>query len=78
MFGIYLHACQKTTVRFSQLSWVGEALPPMRKAKLSTVRGDVDALFSPVHESLGQLSTTDEVVQALGAIGAAKEVTAAA
>ncbi len=73
-----LQVDESSTVRFYQLSWVGEALAPMKKAKLSTVRGDVDALFSPVHENLGQLSTTDEVVQALSAIGEAKEVTAAA
>lgn len=51
--------------RFTLLSWVGEQTPPMRKAKLSTLRGAAVDLLSPCHEAHLNLSTPDEVSEAL-------------
>jgi len=51
--------------RFRLLSWVGEQTPPMRKAKLSTLRGAAVDLLSPCHEAHLNLSTPDEVSEVL-------------
>jgi hypothetical protein len=56
---------QPRVSRFSLLSWVGEQTPPMRKAKLSTLRGAAVDLLSPCHEEFLNLSTRDEVMYAL-------------
>jgi hypothetical protein len=51
--------------RFTLLSWVGEQTPPMRKAKLSTLRGAAVDLLAPCHEEYLNLSTREEVSNAL-------------
>jgi len=41
-----------TTVKFVLVSWVGEEVAPMRKAKLSTLRGAATEVLSPFHAEL--------------------------
>ena len=52
--------------RFTLLSWVGEPTPPMRKAKLSTLRGGAVELLSPFHDEHLNLSSHEEISNALG------------
>ena len=57
-------------VKFALVSWVGEDVPPLRKAKLSTLRGAVTELLSPVHTELLNVSeaaavTHDQIMSAL-------------
>ena len=43
---------RSTTVKFALVSWVGEEVAPMRKAKLSTLRGAATEVLSPFHAEL--------------------------
>mmetsp|Transcript_27046 Transcript_27046/g.65245 ORF Transcript_27046/g.65245 Transcript_27046/m.65245 type:complete len:97 (-) Transcript_27046:475-765(-) len=40
---------RSTTVKFAFISWVGDDVAPMRKAKLSTLRGEAASILAPVH-----------------------------
>eukprot|EP00118_Oscarella_pearsei_P024639 m.306493 g.306493 ORF g.306493 m.306493 type:complete len:335 (+) comp41296_c0_seq1:75-1079(+) len=40
------------TVKFVYIQWVGESVKPMSKAKISTHKSDVEAVFHPAHISL--------------------------
>lgn len=40
---------RSTTIKFAFVSWVGDDVPPLRKAKLSTLRGEATQLLAPVH-----------------------------
>lgn len=52
------------TVKFALVSWVGEQVAPMRKAKLSAMRGQATALLSPHHTELLNVSSPNEVTHA--------------
>ena len=43
---------RSTTVKFVLISWVGEQVAPMRKAKLSTLRGSATEVLSPFHAEM--------------------------
>ena len=43
---------RSTTVKFALVSWVGEHVPPMRKAKLSTLRGAATEVLGSVHAEI--------------------------
>ena len=49
------------TVKFALVSWVGEQVAPMRKAKLSAMRGQATGLLSPHHTELLSVSSPGEV-----------------
>ena len=52
---------RSATVKFAALSWLGDEVPPLRKAKLSSMRGAVDKLLSPVHAELLNVSEASSV-----------------
>ena len=61
---------RSTTVKFALISWVGEQVAPMRKAKLSTLRGAATELLSPFHAELLNVSdaaavTHDQIMKLL-------------
>ena len=51
-------------VKFALVSWVGEQVAPMRKAKLSSMRGQATGLLSPHHTELLSVSSPGEVTHA--------------
>jgi len=52
---------RSTTVKFAALSWLGDEVPPLRKAKLSSMRGAADKVLSPVHAELLNVSEAASV-----------------
>jgi len=52
------------TVKFAAISWLGDEVAPLRKAKLSSMRGSVDRLLSPVHTELLNVSEAGSVSHA--------------
>ena len=55
-------------VKFVAISFVGEAIGVMRKALISTLRGEISAAFDPFHCELLNVSTKEEVtVEAVAA-----------
>ena len=52
------------TVKFALVSWVGEEVAPLRKAKLSSMRGQASQLLSPFHTELLNVSQLAEVSHA--------------
>ena len=46
------------------ISFIGEAIGVMRKALVSTLRGDITAAFDPFHCELLNLSSKEEVSEA--------------
>jgi len=60
---------RSTTVKFALVSWVGEEVAPMRKAKLSTLRGAATEVLSPFHTELLNVSeptaVTHDAIMAL-------------
>jgi len=58
-----------SSVKFALVSWVGEAVPALRKAKLSTLRGAVAEALSPYHAELLNCSDPKDVSRAsVGAV----------
>jgi len=56
------HVIDKSkAVKFALVSWLGERVPPLRKAKLSAVRGDAVAALSPHHVELKSVDKKAEV-----------------
>ena len=54
---------QTVAVKFVLISFIGEAIGVMRKALVSTLRGDITAAFDPFHCELLNVSTKEEVGQ---------------
>ena len=52
---------QTVAVKFVAISFIGEAIGVMRKALISTLRGDITAAFDPFHCELLNVSTKEEV-----------------
>ena len=52
---------QTVAVKFVLISFIGEAIGVMRKALVSTLRGDITAAFDPFHCELLNVSTKEEV-----------------
>ena len=52
------------TVKFALVSWVGEDVPPLRQAKLASMRGQASQLLSPYHTELLNVATAAEVTHA--------------
>jgi len=57
--------------RFTLLSWVGEQTPPLRRAKLTTLRGEAQEVLSPFNEEKLNLSSEAEAASALREAAAA-------
>ena len=55
---------QTVAVKFVLISFIGEAIGVMRKALVSTLRGDITAAFDPFHCELLNLSSKEEVSEA--------------
>ena len=55
---------RSTTVKFALVSWVGEEVPPARKAKLSTLRGSATEVLSPFHVEVLNANDTAAVTHA--------------
>jgi len=55
---------RSVTTKFAFISWVGDDVPPTRKAKLSTLRGDVTQLLAPVHTELLNVTVPADVSNA--------------
>ena len=55
---------RSTTVKFVLVSWVGEEVPPLRKAKLSTLRGAATEVLSPFHVEVLNANDTTELTHA--------------
>ena len=53
-----------TTVKFACVSWLGDAVPPMRRAKLSAVRGAALDAVSPYHTELLNVTSAADVTAA--------------
>ena len=51
-------------VKFVAISFIGEAIGVMRKARISTLRGDIKAAFDPFHCELLNVSSRAEVTVA--------------
>ena len=49
-------------VKFIFLSFIGENVPMMKKAKTSTLKGTITEAFEPFHAELLNASTLDEVI----------------
>ena len=49
------------TVKFALVSWVGEEVAPMRKARLSSLRGQASSVLSPYHTELLNVASAAEV-----------------
>jgi len=52
---------RSTTVKFAFISWVGDDVAPMRKAKLSTLRGEAASILAPVHTELLNVTSAADV-----------------
>ena len=48
-------------VKFALVSWVGEEVAPMRKARLSSLRGQASSVLSPYHTELLNVASAAEV-----------------
>uniref|UniRef100_A0A7S3AUC2 ADF-H domain-containing protein n=1 Tax=Haptolina ericina TaxID=156174 RepID=A0A7S3AUC2_9EUKA len=55
---------QSTIVKFAFVSWLGDNVPPMRKAKLSTIRGAASELLSPFNTELLNVTVPTDVSNA--------------
>ena len=55
---------QTVAVKFVLISFIGEAIGVMRKALVSTLRGDITAAFDPFHCELLNVSAQEEVSEA--------------
>ena len=53
-------------VKFIFLSFIGENVPMMKKAKTSTLKGTITEAFEPFHAELLNASTLDEVMGGWG------------
>ena len=56
-------------VKFIFLSFIGENVPMMKKAKTSTLKGTITEAFEPFHAELLNASTLDEVMGGEGGRG---------
>ena len=56
-------------VKFIFLSFIGENVPMMKKAKTSTLKGTITEAFEPFHAELLNASTLDEVMGGWGVGG---------
>jgi len=52
------------TVKFALISWMGEEVAPMRKARLSSLRGQAATALSPYHTELLNVASATEVTHA--------------
>jgi len=52
------------TIKFALISWVGEEVAPMRKARLSSLRGQASTVLSPYHTELLNVASAAEVTHA--------------
>lgn len=46
---------KSVTVKFVFLSFIGSAVPPMKRARVSTIKGSVTGIFSPFHAEMVRL-----------------------
>jgi hypothetical protein len=81
-YGLYrttVKVDESVTVKFVKVIWVGESIPAVRKAKITTHRGTIDALLGQTHVDVyasKQSEVTEEIVRSkvLNASGVAVHV----
>jgi len=54
---------QVGATKFLMISWIGEEVPPLRKAKLSVLRGGVQQWLSPYSAELLNVTSINEITQ---------------
>ncbi len=55
---------KSTTVKFVFLFWLGEEVPPMTKARVTTHKGNVEAKLAPYHTTIFA-NNQDEITEEL-------------